>query len=105
MKSEGRSSVPSRVFDWQQKQEEKMRRLRQQASEDATRSSVASMPALKKQESFGDFDKRYIFVIPGGQDILGENLSFTYVEINERLAQFVSPAVWKSEAARRLTLN
>jgi len=32
-------------------------------------------------------------------------LKFTYVEINHRLAKFVSDKVWRSQAAQRLTLN
>lgn len=39
------------------------------------------------------------------QDILAEDLNFTYIEINNRLAQFVSDNVWRSQAAQRLTLN
>ena len=49
--------------------------------------------------------QRFIFIVAGGQDILAEDLKFTYIEINDRLAQFVSPAIWKSEAAQKLTLN
>lgn len=40
-----------------------------------------------------------------GQEILAEKLEFTYVEINERLSKFVPDKVWKSQAAKRLTLN
>lgn len=39
------------------------------------------------------------------QDLLAEDLKFTYVEINHRLAKFVSDNVWKSQAAQRLSLN
>lgn len=51
------------------------------------------------------YNQRFIFVVAGGQDILSDDLKFTYIEINDRLAQFVSPAIWKSEAAQKLTLN
>ena len=51
------------------------------------------------------FDQRHLFIIADGQDILSENLKFTYVEVNERLSKFVPDKVWKSNAAQRLTLN
>jgi len=52
-----------------------------------------------------NFEDRHIFIIRDGQDILAENLVFTYVEINERLSKFVPEKVWRSKAATRLTLN
>lgn len=52
-----------------------------------------------------DFDFRNIFVLLDGQNILAENLEFTYIEINERLSQFVPDKVWQSQAAKRLNLN
>ena len=44
-------------------------------------------------------------MIAGGQDILASDLKFTYVELNDRLHQFVDKDIWKSEAAQKLTLN
>ena len=38
-----------------------------------------------------DYCQRNVFFLAGGQDILEENLKFTYIEINDKLAQFVSP--------------
>lgn len=45
------------------------------------------------------FEKRYLFVIADGQDILAHDLKFSYVEINERLSKFVPNKTWKSNAA------
>jgi len=45
------------------------------------------------------FEQRHVFIIADGQDILTENLKFTYVEINDRLSKFVPDKVWKSNAA------
>lgn len=44
-------------------------------------------------------------MLEDGQDILAENLKFTYVEVNDRLSKFVPDKVWMSNAAQRLTLN
>ena len=52
-----------------------------------------------------DYDERHIFVLADDQDLLAEDLKFTYVEINHRLAKFVSDNVWRSQAAQRLSLN
>ena len=52
-----------------------------------------------------NFEDRHLFIIRDGQDILAENLVFTYVEINERLSKFVPEKVWRSKAATSLTLN
>jgi hypothetical protein len=41
-------------------------------------------PSLKQL-----YEKRHIFVIADGQDILSKNLQFSYVEINDRLSKFV----------------
>lgn len=57
-------------------------------------------PPIKKV-----FDQRHLFILVDGQDILAEDLKFTYVEINDRLSKFVPEKVWKSNAAQRLTLN
>lgn len=51
------------------------------------------------------FDARNIFVLVDDQDILTQDLNFSYVEINDRLSKFVPDKVWKSQAAQRLTLN
>jgi hypothetical protein len=51
------------------------------------------------------FEHRHLFIIADGQDILSEDLKFTYVEVNERLSKFVPDKVWKSNASQRLTLN
>lgn len=45
------------------------------------------------------FEQRHLFIIADGQDILQEDLKFTYVEINDRLSKFVPDKVWKSNAA------
>lgn len=37
--------------------------------------------------------------------MMSEGLKFTHLEINDRLAQFVSNDMWKSEAAKKYTLN
>jgi hypothetical protein len=42
---------------------------------------------------------RHIFVIADDQDILADQLKFSYVEINDRLSKFVPDKVWKSPAA------
>lgn len=61
---------------------------------------------LKKvEEIVKDYDKRHIFVLVDGQDILADALLFSYVEINDRLSKFVPDKVWKSNAAQRLSLN
>ena len=52
-----------------------------------------------KVEIIKSYEKRFLFLIPGGQDLMSESLKFTYVEINDKLAQFVSNDIWKSEAA------
>ena len=44
-------------------------------------------------------------MLADGQDILADDLKFTYVEMNDRLATFVQDSVWKSQAAQKLTLN
>ena len=44
-------------------------------------------------------------MIVDGQNILMEDLEFSYVEINDRLSKFVPDKVWNSQAAQRLTLN
>ena len=56
---------------------------------------------MKKKAELVDkkFDVRNIFVLTDGQDILDQNLEFSYVEINERLSKFVPNKVWKSHAA------
>ena len=51
------------------------------------------------------YEKRHLFVIADGQDILSKNLQFSYVEINDRLSKFVPLKTWKSQAAQRLSLN
>ena len=33
-----------------------------------------------------EYCQRHIFMLAGGQDILSENLKFTYIEMNDRLA-------------------
>ena len=62
---------------------------------------------MKKKSEM--IDKKYyvrnIFVISDGQDILGSNLEFSYVEINDRLSKFVPNKIWKSQAAQRLSLK
>lgn len=68
-------------------------------------------PKQKKQQKpqepplLKEFDERHLFIIKDQQDVLSENLIFTYVEINERLSKFVPDKVWRSKAAKRLTLN
>ena len=59
----------------------------------------------KKDVIVKNYEKRHIFVLVDGQDILADNLEFSYVEINDRLSKFVPDKVWKSHAAQRLTLN
>jgi len=61
----------------------------------------------KKQEPDVErnYDERHIFVLADGQNLLAEELKFTYVEINHRLAQFVSDNVWRSQAAKGWSLN
>ena len=53
---------------------------------------------MKKKSEMIDkkYDVRNIFVISDGQDILGSNLEFSYVEINDRLSKFVPNKIWKS---------
>lgn len=60
---------------------------------------------MKEPEIEKNFPERHIFVIADDQDLLAEEIKFTYIEINNRLAQFVSNNVWRSQAAQRLTLN
>lgn len=52
-----------------------------------------------------NYNERHIFVLADDQNLLAEDLKFTYVEINHRLAKFVSDNVWRSQAAQRLSLN
>lgn len=60
---------------------------------------------MKEPEIEKNFPERHIFVIADNQDLLADEINFTYIEINNRLAQFVSNNVWRSQAAQRLTLN
>lgn len=60
---------------------------------------------VKEEKIKPDFPLRNIFVILDDQDILQENLEFSYVEINDRLSKFVPEKVWKSQAAKSMNIN
>ena len=87
----------------------KEKQLRQQQSQ-ALLEQQKLKPIIQKkkkveQEIERNYSERHIFVLADDQDLLAEDLKFTYVEINHRLAKFVSDKVWRSQAAQRLTLN
>ena len=100
----GESQLRARVYDYEslRKTDPKGMRL---AAEQASRPRPKKQTKPKEPAVSKNYDLRHIFVLQDDQDILGEDLKFTYVEINERLQKFVPANVWKSAAAQRLSLN
>jgi hypothetical protein len=46
----------------------------------------AKYGSILNKEMDKDYCQRHVFFLAGNQDILAENLKFTYIEINDRLA-------------------
>ena len=70
-----------------------------------TQPTTTQQPTTNHKQPHKLYEKRHLFVIADGQDILTENLEFSYIEINDRLSKFVTEKTWKSQAAQRLNLN
>lgn len=102
LKQEGKNLAP-RVY---QAAKDKQMKL-QQSQAQLEQKPKPAFQRRKKQEPEVDrnYCERHIFVLADDQDLLADDLKFTYVEINHRLAKFVSDNVWRSQAAQRLSLN
>lgn len=102
LKHEGKTLVP-RVY--QAAKEKQLKTQQSQAQVDQKKKPIIQRKKKQEPDVEQDYDERHIFVLADDQDLLAEDLKFTYVEINHRLAKFVSDNVWRSQAAQRLSLN
>lgn len=101
LKQQGKQSIEPRVYQPKQRTIlETMKKHKHPPKPPKLVTKPSTKELVEKK-----YDYRNIFVLLDGQDILTENLEFSYVEINERLSKFVPDKVWKSQAAQRLTLN
>ncbi len=97
LKQEGKELKP-RVFEYIRKQQEAA--MKHAISEDLKKRVDKKKPPRPKQPEVDKvYDQRHIFIIADGQDILAEDLKFTYVAINDRISKFVPDKGWKSGRA------
>ena len=89
LKAEGKSTLQPRVYQMSKTNPADLRKASQVSQKTEKRPILKEKPKIQK-----NFDLRHIFVIVDGQDILAEELQFSYIEINERLSKFVSDKVW-----------